>query len=419
MNSPNPLARARTLALSLVLAAMTGVPAWGHGNTGSNEMIHDSDRAIRFPNTVRHVTLVFDPHTHSVFSDGHVWPNIRVREAVLDALDALAITEHLEFQPHLNDIPHPDRNRAFEEAMAAAEGGDLMVIPGVEITRGNPYGHMNAIFITDANALFKIDNPPEDPTDFAAYFQAADRSWPPEAAVKAAREQGAFVFWNHPYWTFLEPSGIASIKQEHIDLIKAGDLHGIEVANGRDFSEEAFAIALEHDLVLIGCSDVHNLIDWDYQPDTEGGHRPVTLVFAEKHSPQALREAMFAKRTAVWFKNLLIAREREMRPLLDASLEAKTGDIVPNTGIYSVELTNYSDARFMLRNITDYTFAENHDVVEVAPHSTETVQIKGACGEKTIELAFEVENALVAPKTHPTIRREVRLRGKCTTETQF
>ena len=33
-----------------------------------------------------------------------------------DGLDALAITEHLEWQPHLADIPHPDRNRAFEAA---------------------------------------------------------------------------------------------------------------------------------------------------------------------------------------------------------------------------------------------------------------------------------------------------------------
>jgi hypothetical protein len=38
---------------------------------------------------------------------------IRVEEALRDGLDGIAITEHLEWQPHLKDIPHPDRNRAY------------------------------------------------------------------------------------------------------------------------------------------------------------------------------------------------------------------------------------------------------------------------------------------------------------------
>ncbi|HAO89312.1 MAG TPA: PHP domain-containing protein, partial [Gammaproteobacteria bacterium] len=39
--------------------------------------------------------MVVDLHTHSVFSDGHVWPRIRVGEAIRDGLDAMAGTEHL------------------------------------------------------------------------------------------------------------------------------------------------------------------------------------------------------------------------------------------------------------------------------------------------------------------------------------
>ena len=80
------------------------------------------ERHIQFPDTENYQTLVLDLHTHSVFSDGHVWPTIRVSEALRDGLDGMAITEHLEFQPHLSDIPHPDRNRAYEEALRAAEG---------------------------------------------------------------------------------------------------------------------------------------------------------------------------------------------------------------------------------------------------------------------------------------------------------
>lgn len=36
----------------------------------------DEDRKIVFPDVEGYLTLVFDPHTHSVFSDGHVWPNL-------------------------------------------------------------------------------------------------------------------------------------------------------------------------------------------------------------------------------------------------------------------------------------------------------------------------------------------------------
>ena len=113
----------------------------------------DMDRIINFPNTEKYKVIVADLHTHSVFSDGAVWPNVRVEEAVRDGIDLLAITEHLEYQPHIDDIPHPDRNRSFDIAEDIAKNKDLTVINGAEITRMFPPGHINAIFIEDANKL--------------------------------------------------------------------------------------------------------------------------------------------------------------------------------------------------------------------------------------------------------------------------
>ena len=45
-----------------------------------------------------------DLHIHSVFSDGSVWPTIRVDEAVRDSIDLISLTEHLEYQSHLSLI---------------------------------------------------------------------------------------------------------------------------------------------------------------------------------------------------------------------------------------------------------------------------------------------------------------------------
>ena len=61
-----------------------------------------SDRAIIFPDIDNHFTLVSDFHSHTAFSDGDVWPTIRVEEAARDQLDDLAITDHLYKDPNKN-----------------------------------------------------------------------------------------------------------------------------------------------------------------------------------------------------------------------------------------------------------------------------------------------------------------------------
>ena len=88
----------KPFALIVCLAAFGGVfwPASAH------------ERAVEFPNTADgSVVLAADLHTHSVFSDGQVWPSIRVEEAHRDGLEVLAVTEHLEHQPKKKDIPSP------------------------------------------------------------------------------------------------------------------------------------------------------------------------------------------------------------------------------------------------------------------------------------------------------------------------
>ena len=55
-----------------------------------------------------------DLHIHTVFSDGSVWPDIRVKEAIFDGLDVISLNEHREYQPHNKDIPHSDRNRSYQ-----------------------------------------------------------------------------------------------------------------------------------------------------------------------------------------------------------------------------------------------------------------------------------------------------------------
>ncbi|HEY5647640.1 MAG TPA: Sb-PDE family phosphodiesterase [Pseudomonadales bacterium] len=386
---------AHTVALlAIVLTAGT---AWGHGT--ANEKGSIPGREIQFPDTADRLTLAVDLHTHSVFSDGHVWPRIRVSEAIMDGLDALAITEHLEWQPHLADIPHPDRNRAFEDAVASLpEGSDLILIAGSEITRLEPIGHMNAVFIQDANTLFQPPVPTE-PYDAREYAIAAGE-WPPEQALVAAEQQGAFVFWNHAWWQ--QANQIAVMTDFHRQAIKDKRLHGIEIANGDAYSPEAFQLALAHGLTPIGVSDVHELIDWDYPPHA-GSHRPVNLVFAETRSAEAIRAALFDGRTVVWYRNLLIGRERDLLPLLTASIRAAEVSWSGESSVLEVVLENPSDAAFELENLSEHTLIESATTLVVPPHSRDTYAFRVAKRQPSVTLSFRVRNALIAPDAHPTL----------------
>ena len=92
---------------------------------------------------------------HTVFSDGDVWPTVRIDEALRDGLDAIAITDHIEYNPKKDFIP-VDHNAAWKVGEKYARERNLILVHGTEITRKMPPGHFNALFINDATLLQKI-----------------------------------------------------------------------------------------------------------------------------------------------------------------------------------------------------------------------------------------------------------------------
>ena len=384
-----------SLFLTLTLITMfVSSPVSAHGVI-PKQFFDETSRQIQFPDTAEFKTLILDPHTHSSFSDGHVWPSVRVAEALFDGLDALAITEHLEWQPHRADVPHPDRNRAYEIALEANGDNELMIIAGAEITRALPAGHINALFISDANKLVKHPEL-EDQTDVRAYYEGAGQ-WPAQEAVNAANDQGAFLFWNHAWWGSDFPNGMPKAPKFHKDNAKRNLIHGIEIANGDSYSEESFQIALDLGLTLIGVSDIHGLIDWDFVPH-EGGHRPVTLVLAKEKSQASMREALFDGRTVVWFKNLLIGRKDNLQALLAASMIVKSATYKKGSDILTLEIQNVSDASFQLQNMSGMTLTGSADIVDIEPQAVTTVGVRTGTRKGQLSIQFAVLNALTKPK---------------------
>lgn len=329
---------------------------------------------IKIPDILGYKTLKYDPHIHTVFSDGRVWPTIRVEEAWREGLDAISITDHIEYRPFIKDVV-ADHNRAYELALPLALQLNILLIHGTEITRSMPPGHFNAIFLSDANKLDLSD-------------------W--REAMKAAREQGAFMFWNHPGWARQQPD-TTLWWEEHTWLYENGMMHGIEVVNGSSYYPEAHQWCLDKNLAMIGTSDIHNPIGMDY--DLQGGERrPMTLVFAKERTNEALKEALFAGRTAVYFENKIIGRREYLDAIFQNSIVVKS--VVRYSNRYGITLYNSSGIPLEISKAkgNDPAF-EFFRTTTVSPggHRNITIYIDNAEEFDHIELKLNVENFLIAP----------------------
>ena len=184
-------------------------------------------------------------------------------------------------------------------------------------------------------------------------------------------------------------------------------IHGIEVTNDNTYSDEAIQLALDYNLTFIGTSDIHGLVDWQYKIN-EGGQRPVTLVFSKERSLAALKKALFKGRTVVWYKNLLIGLEKWVQPLISSSLKVKSSGYYRESEVAVVVLDNNSDTKFILQNISEFTFYTKSDIIEIEPNSELYLGVKTKKKLKEFDLSFTVLNAIIGPKKHPKITLKVK-----------
>lgn len=283
-------------------------------------------KIINIPDIPGYVTLKCDFHTHTVFSDGQVWPTYRLDEAWKDGLDVIAISDHLEYLPHEEYIP-ADHNAAYKIAGNLAKERNIILIHATEITRDMPPGHLNALFLEDAAAIYVDD---------------------PFKTIEKAVQQGAFIHWNHPGWKSQEPDGIPKLYDIHKRLLDRNYIHGIEFFNYKEYYPNILEWCSEYNLAVIANSDIHDIIAETYGHTT----RPMTLVFAKERTKESLKEAMFDARTLAYFNNTLAGREDLLRQLFEASISL--GKPYHENEKYEwLEIRNISDVPFQMINGTD------------------------------------------------------------------
>ena len=287
---------------------------------------------IDIPDIPGYKTLKCDFHLHTVFSDGKVWPTVRVDEALKEGLDAIAITDHIEYKPYKEYVSE-DHNASYEIAKRYAQDKNIIVIKGGEITRDYPPegpGHINAIFLKNVNLL--------DTENFID-------------AIKEADKQGAFIFWNHPGPPHHDTAKFYRI---HKKLYEEGFMHGIEAANTNWIWPEVLNWCLEKDLTLLGNSDLHQPYKTAPLRTRDHERRFTTLVFAKEKSKPAIKDALLNHRTVVWAKDKIIGKEEYVKALFDESVEIKL--IQDNNKYQQYKLTNHSDFSFCLSQIGNNGF---------------------------------------------------------------
>jgi 3',5'-nucleoside bisphosphate phosphatase len=339
-------------------------------------------KSLPVPDLPGYRTLKGDFHLHTVFSDGNVWPTVHVMEAWRDGLDVIALTEHAEYHPHKDDVK-VDANRSYATVKGLADQLGLILIRGIEITKPDPYTaplvlpegsqHFNALFVTDGNAL----NVPDL-----------------MEALRRAKGQGAFVFWNHPRYRVERAEWFAPVAR----AFDAGLFQGMELVNGPDIYTEAFPWIEEKSLTILANSDAHDPVP----PASSGGaNRPITLIFAKTADADGIREALVSRRTAAWMHDQIWGREEHLRGLWQGAVTNETPVVTRRPGASpAVRLRNTSaipmDVR--VRRAPDWFLLPGP--VRIAAGATTLLRpaVRTAPpGNHSIDLELEVTNLHVGP----------------------
>jgi len=257
-----------------------------------------------------------DLHTHTVYSDGYITPQLIVASAKKSGLDFLAVTDH----------------NGYEGSVAAEEecrklGNPITILRGEEISseftpmhvlaigtneKISPYYYSQEIF-NEPEVMEEVNSLPDISCDKKAFVGT-------QRLFRKIKELGGISFICHPMWKPL------SQHKERMDtpislvleLCKNKEFDGMEVVAGSPFGEKHATniqelIARETNvsfdkMPIIGTTDSHTaIVDKIF-----GKH--YTIAFSKSKSPEDIVDAI--KQCMV----VAVDAENEEQPLLYGSL---------------------------------------------------------------------------------------------------
>ena len=355
-------------------------------------------REIILPQVDGYTLYKADFHTHTIYSDGDITPRQRVREAWVDGLDIVAITDHLEIRTYekfmlkvlapYNKTDEPfkyehagianksdnnapvlaDLNAAYDEAVYYAQRENLpvMVVRGVEIWRNTQnIGEFNALFLTDINAVCHPD-----------LFES----------FKRVKQQGGLIMHNHPGYT-RKTTDIAAGEQAR--AYEEGWIDGVEIVNSTTLFPQTIRRCIERELFMAANTDAHKPTSNVWSADRDF-FRTMTFVMAKSCTEKDIKEALQKGRTIGYTANNLMGREELLQKFINEAVTCRliSEDSKKDSRTYSI--TNNSSVPFILRR--------GGSVSDLKPFSTLTFTFSR--GELP---TFVVDNMWHTDEQHPTV----------------
>ena len=251
-----------------------------------------ASRPHSFPRVGNYEVLCGDFHMHTINSDGGLTTRERVEESYAMGYDVISVTDH-------------GKTKAYRIAKYVGEPLGLVVLRGIE-TGINGKEHMNVIGVSDVYVPTNSHQWSEQPGGKTVFYQ--------DELHKIAK-CGGYVIYNHPHVGFREPVEWGT---------KEGIIQGIEVkndvvgnawntinSNGIYCYPNGFEYGLQKNLTLFANTDAHG---------KRNENPAVTLLLSEARTPEAVMDALRARRTAAWFDGMLWGREPLLTDLLKASV---------------------------------------------------------------------------------------------------
>ena len=221
-------------------------------------------------------------------------------------------------------------------------------------------------------------------------------------ALVEAKRQGAFSFWNHPGWR-----GKAQWWPPIATAFSDKLFQGIELVNGKSYYDEAHPWVGQHNLVILGTSDIH-------MPSLSAEERSLSLLLVKERTLAGVREALDSGRTVAWQQKRLVGTEKVLGDLVRAYVQPATHVRASKTRrTAALALRNDSALHFDLKTIEAPAWMEIGSVT-LPPHSTTLISLRRSpetpAVRQRVALRFEVSNAIAGPGQQVTLPIEFEYR---------
>jgi hypothetical protein len=183
--------------------------------------------------------------------------------------------------------------------------------------------------------------------------------------------------------------------------------------NGPEYYPDAHQWCIDKKLTMIGNSDVHDPMGMNYEFH-KGEHRTMTLVFAKKKTINSIKEALFARRTAIYWENSLVGESEYLEPIFSNSIEILNPEVsIKGKSRVYIQIRNTSIIPYELELAGKVEHITVPEKIVLYGNKVVIFKIRGIseemAGTKDFSIPYVVKNLLIAPGKGLPVHIEIKV----------